>query len=53
MAKLAVWDGMDLPLDEGLALERRLARRLENLQLEKRVPATPKRARRPGGNGVP
>jgi enoyl-CoA hydratase/carnithine racemase len=53
MAKLAVWDGLDLPLDEGLALERRLARRLENLRLEKRVPATPKRARRPGGNGVP
>jgi len=28
MAKLAVWDGLDLPLNEGLELERRLARRL-------------------------
>jgi enoyl-CoA hydratase len=27
LVKLAVWDGMDLPLAEGLALERRLARR--------------------------
>lgn len=31
MAKLAVWDGLDLPLDEAIALERRLGRRLENL----------------------
>jgi 3-hydroxypropionyl-coenzyme A dehydratase len=27
MVKLAVWDGLDLPLGEGLALERRLHRR--------------------------
>jgi len=27
-AKLAVWDGLDLPLNEGLELERRLAQRL-------------------------
>jgi enoyl-CoA hydratase/carnithine racemase len=56
MAKLAVWDGLDLPLGEGLAMERRLARRLENLRREKRTPAAtsaPERARRPGGNGVP
>ena len=48
--------GLDLPLAEGLAMERRLARRLENLKLEKRATAAiyaPKRARRPGGNGVP
>jgi enoyl-CoA hydratase/carnithine racemase len=31
MAKLAVWNGLELPLCEGLAMERRLARRLENL----------------------
>ena len=51
MAKLAVWDGLDLPLGEGLAMERRLARRLENLRREKRTPAAvrPQRARRPGG----
>jgi enoyl-CoA hydratase/carnithine racemase len=56
MAKLAVWNGLDLPLDEGLAMERRLARRLENLSLENRASAAisaPKRARRHGGNGVP
>ena len=55
MAKLAVWDGLDLPLSEALAMERRLARRLENLALEKRAPTAPvlRRARRPGGNGVP
>jgi hypothetical protein len=56
MAKLAVWEGLDLPLDEGLAMERRLARRLENLSLENRASAAksaPKRARRHGGDGVP
>jgi enoyl-CoA hydratase/carnithine racemase len=56
MAKLAVWDGLDLPLAEGLAMERRLARRLEKFKLEKRAPAAISartRARRPGGNGVP
>jgi enoyl-CoA hydratase len=56
MAKRAVWEGLDLPLDEGLALERRLARRLEHLTLAKRASAAmtaPKKARRPGGNGVP
>ena len=55
MAKLAVWEGLDLPLGEALAMERRLARRLENFALEKRASAaaTPKRMRRPGGNGVP
>jgi hypothetical protein len=56
MAKLAVWGGLDLPLGKGLAMERRLARRLENLRLEKRAPAAisaRKRARRSGGNGVP
>jgi enoyl-CoA hydratase len=56
MAKLAVWDGLDLPLGEGLAMERRLARRLQKFKLEDRAPAAisaPKRARRPGGNGVP
>jgi len=56
MAKLAIWDGLDLPLAEGLAMERRLARRLENFTLDKRASAAiaaPKRARRPGGNGVP
>jgi len=45
-----------VPLEEGLAMERRLARRLENFKLEKRAPAaisTPKRTRRPGGNAVP
>jgi enoyl-CoA hydratase/carnithine racemase len=56
MVKLAIWDGLDLPLEEGLAMERRLARRLESFKLEKRAPAaisTPKRTRRPGGNAVP
>ncbi|HEY2525089.1 MAG TPA: enoyl-CoA hydratase/isomerase family protein [Candidatus Binataceae bacterium] len=55
MAKLAVWDGLDLPLAEALAMERRLARRLENFALEKRAPAAAalRRARHPGGNGVP
>jgi enoyl-CoA hydratase/carnithine racemase len=56
MAKRAVWEGLDLPLGEGLALERRLARRLEHLTLAKRASAAmtaPKKARRPGGNGVP
>jgi enoyl-CoA hydratase/carnithine racemase len=28
MAKVAVWDGLDLPLDQGLKLEQRLSRRL-------------------------
>jgi hypothetical protein len=28
IAKLAVWGGLDLPLGEGLDLERRLARRM-------------------------
>ncbi len=53
MAKLAVWDGLDLPLGEGLAMERRLARRLENLSMA--AISAPKRApkRRPGGNGAP
>lgn len=31
IAKLAVWGGIDLPLGEGIDLERRLARRLELL----------------------
>jgi len=56
IAKLAVWDGLDLPLGEGLAMERRLARRLENFTLDARASAAmsvPKRARRHGGNGVP
>jgi enoyl-CoA hydratase/carnithine racemase len=56
ITKLVVWDGLDLPLGEGLALERRLARRLEHLTLATRASAAmsaPKRARRPGGNGVP
>jgi hypothetical protein len=56
IAKLAVWDGLDLPLGEGLAMERRLARRLENFTLDARASAdisVPKRARRHGGNGVP
>jgi len=55
MAKLAVWGGLDLPLGEALAMERRLARRLENFALDRRAPAAaaPRRARRPGGNGVP
>ena len=54
LAKLAVWDGLDLPLGEGLAMERRLARRLENFTLDARASAAiPKRARRHGGNGVP
>ena len=54
MAKLAVWEGLDLPLGEALAMERRLARRLQNLALEGRAPAAaaPRRARRPGGNRV-
>jgi enoyl-CoA hydratase/carnithine racemase len=29
--KLAIWDGLDLPLRDGLALERRLSGRLKNL----------------------
>ncbi len=33
MAKLAVWEGLDLPISEGLALERRLALRLQALTL--------------------
>ena len=33
MAKLAVWEGLDLPIGEGLALERRLALRLQALTL--------------------
>ena len=37
LAKLAVWDGLDLPLGEGLAMERRLARRLENFTLDARA----------------
>ena len=47
MAKLAVWNGLDLPLDEGLAMERRLARRLENLcsKIEHRRPYLPRRGR--------
>jgi len=56
LAKLAVWDGLDLPLGEGLAMERRLARRLENFTLDARASAAmslPRRARRHGGNGVP
>lgn len=31
IAKIAVWGGLDLPLNEGLDLERRLARRLQGL----------------------
>lgn len=52
MAKLAVWDGLDLPLGEGLAMERRLAHRLENLSMA--VISAPKRApkHRRGGNGA-
>lgn len=36
IAKLAVWGGLDLPLGDGLSLERRLAYRLETLSGEKR-----------------
>ncbi len=31
MLKLAVWEGLDLPLREGLELEQRLAKRFENI----------------------
>jgi hypothetical protein len=33
MAKLAVWNDVDLPLDQGLTMERRLARSLGLLAL--------------------
>jgi len=32
IAKLTVWDGLDLPLRDGLALERRRADRLASLR---------------------
>jgi len=53
MAKLAVWDGLELPLGEALAMERRLARRLDNLS--RAAISVPKRAPRggPGGNEAP
>jgi enoyl-CoA hydratase len=53
MAKLAVWDGLELPLGEALAMERRLARRLENLS--RAAISAPMRAPkdRPGGNEAP
>jgi enoyl-CoA hydratase/carnithine racemase len=31
LAKLAVWDGLNMPLAEGLELERRLAARLKQI----------------------
>jgi enoyl-CoA hydratase/carnithine racemase len=55
IVKAAVWDGLDLRLCDGLAMERRLARRLEKIMLENRAPAVARdsRLRRPGGNGLP
>jgi enoyl-CoA hydratase len=52
IARAAVWDGLDLSLCDGLAMERRLARRLEKITLENRAPAAARRGklRRPGGD---
>lgn len=47
IAKLAVWGGLDLPLGEGLDLERRLARRMAIL-----TPRGTKKRHNPGGNAV-
>jgi len=53
IAKSAVWEGLDLPLGEGLALERRLALRLEHLNARqaRASAARPvlKMTRHPGG----
>jgi enoyl-CoA hydratase/carnithine racemase len=47
LIKLAVWDGLELPLREGIALERRLAERTKMLAAPNRKPvmASLKRAR--------
>jgi hypothetical protein len=36
MLKMAVWDGLDLPLRDGLELEQRLAKRLEIMTAHER-----------------
>ncbi|HZO81218.1 MAG TPA: enoyl-CoA hydratase/isomerase family protein [Candidatus Binataceae bacterium] len=38
MAKLALWEGLELPLSEALAMERRLARRLDKLSAMENSP---------------
>jgi enoyl-CoA hydratase len=50
IAKLAVWDGLELPLREGLAMERRLARRLDNLSAMENSARRRTLRRRFGGN---
>jgi len=39
LAKLCVWDGLDLPLAQGLRMEQRLARRLAYMSASKPAPA--------------
>ncbi len=53
IAKLAVWDGLDLPLGDALAMERRLARRLDKLSAMENSARRRLVRRRPGGNGAP
>jgi enoyl-CoA hydratase len=53
IAKLAVWDGLDLPLGDALAMERRLARRLDKLSAMGNSARRRAEGRRPGGNGAP
>ncbi len=36
LAKLCVWDGLDMPLKQGLRMEQRLARRLEQMRVAER-----------------
>jgi len=39
LAKLCVWDGLDLPLAQGLRMEQRLAHRLATMSASKSAPA--------------
>lgn len=50
MTKLAVWDGLELPLRDGLAMERRLALRLDNLSAMENSARRRTLRRRFGGN---
>ena len=49
--KLAIWSGLEMPLRDGLELERRLARRLDNF-CTANEPVNPARRRR-GGSLIP
>ena len=41
MAKLCVWDGLDLPLAQGLGMEQRLARRLARMSAQAKIQKEP------------